>query len=177
MKLTGTNLTSGVFIVMIFTFLMSSCNLTDNFDEYYQEEKQMIQNFLEKNDTIDFTLKTTGLYYAELKEGTGPRVDLYDTLSVVYTAKFLNGTIFDTCVGIDTVQYVINEYYSVPGFHEGLLYMKEGGKSLFLIPSGLAFGPSGANYTGYQGEVNIPGFTPILFEVDLVKVAEYSPGE
>jgi len=52
--------------------------------------------------------------------------------------------------------------------------MKEGGKSLFLIPSGLAFGSSGATYTGFQGVVTIAGFTPILFEVDLLKIDQYS---
>ncbi|HOW09765.1 MAG TPA: FKBP-type peptidyl-prolyl cis-trans isomerase [Bacteroidales bacterium] len=162
------------FIALALAVLMSSCRLSTKSDEYAEEERQMIQAYIADHDTIAFQLKNSGLYYAELKPGTGAQVDLYDTLSLVYTGRFLSGAKFDTCVGIDTLQYIINEYYSVPGFHEGLLYMKEGGKSLFLIPSGLAFGSSGTQYTGFQGVVTIPGFTPILFEVDLIKVDQYS---
>jgi len=166
------------FTLVIFSLgaavMMSSCKLSTKTDEYAEEERQIIQSYIADHDTIDFEMKNSGLYYAELIPGTGPEVDLYDTLSLVYTGRFLNGVKFDTCVGIDTLQYIVNEYYSVPGFHEGLLYMKEGGKSLFLIPSGLAFGSSGATYTGFQGVVTIAGFTPILFEVDLLKIDQYS---
>jgi FKBP-type peptidyl-prolyl cis-trans isomerase len=40
--------------------------------------------------------------------------------------------------------------------------MREGGKALFLMPSKLAYGSA--------GYYSIPGYTPLLFEVDLVKV-------
>lgn len=163
-----------VILALGLAVMMSSCKLSTKSDEYAEEERQIIQSYIADHDTIDFVMKNSGLYYAELIPGTGPQVDLYDTLSIVYTGRFLNGSRFDTCVGIDTLQYIVNEYYSVPGFHEGLLYMKENGKSLFLIPSGLAFGSSGAQYTGFQGAVTIPGFTPILFEVELLKIDQYS---
>jgi FKBP-type peptidyl-prolyl cis-trans isomerase len=161
-------------IILIVMIVMSSCRLSTKSDEYAEEERLQIQAFLANNDTIDFEQKTSGLYYAELETGTGPQVDLYDTLSLVYTGKFLSGSKFDTCVGIDTLSYIINEFYSIPGFHEGLLYMKEGGRSLFLIPSGLAFGPSGIQYNGFQGTVTIPGFTPVIFEVYLITVDQYN---
>lgn len=168
---------SAGFLFLFLILSVSSCKLSTNADEYAEEEKLMIQSYISNNDTIDFELKNSGLYYAELLPGTGSQVDLYDTLKLTYTAKFLSGSKFDTCVGIDTLTYIINEYYSIPGFHEGLLYMKEGGKSLFLIPSGLAFGPSGIQYNGFQGTVVIPGYTPILFEVDLLTLHEYSKGK
>ena len=50
----------------------------------------------------------------------------------------------------------------IAGFDEGITYMKEGGKATFLIPSKLAYGTSGY-YT-------IPGYTPLLYDVQLVKV-------
>ncbi len=40
--------------------------------------------------------------------------------------------------------------------------MKEGGKAILLIPSSLAYGPYGQN--------SIPGYTPLLFEVELIDV-------
>ena len=40
--------------------------------------------------------------------------------------------------------------------------MKEGGKATILIPSSLAYGT--------QGYYTIPGYTPLLYDVELVKV-------
>jgi hypothetical protein len=40
--------------------------------------------------------------------------------------------------------------------------MKEGGSATFLIPSKLAYGT--------QGYYTIPGYTPLLYDVQLVKV-------
>ncbi len=65
--------------------------------------------------------------------------------------------------GSPNESYLVAEGYLIAGFDEGILYMKEGGKARFLIPSSLAYGPGGY-YT-------IPGYTPLLFDVELVKVA------
>jgi len=163
-----------VLVSVILIMLIPSCKLDKGQEDYAQEEALEIQKYISDNDTIDFELKPSGLYYSELETGTGPQADLYDTLSLVYTAKFVSGLTFDTCVGIDTIKYILNEYYSIAGFTEGLLYMKEGGRSVFLIPSGLAFGPYVTEYQGYQGSVSIRGFTPLVFIVDLLKVDQYS---
>jgi FKBP-type peptidyl-prolyl cis-trans isomerase len=40
--------------------------------------------------------------------------------------------------------------------------MKQGGKSMFLVPSSLGYGSMGNYYGG------ISGYTPLLFEVQLV---------
>jgi FKBP-type peptidyl-prolyl cis-trans isomerase len=52
----------------------------------------------------------------------------------------------------------------IAGFDEGITYMKAGGKAKFLVPSSLGYGPSGY-YT-------IPGYTALLYEVELVKVSK-----
>jgi peptidyl-prolyl cis-trans isomerase A (cyclophilin A) len=75
----------------------------------------------------------------------------------------LDGTVFDTNVGkADTLKYRVNEGQIISGFDEGITYMKVGGKATFLIPSKLAWGP-----TGYA---IIPGYTPVIFDVELVRV-------
>jgi FKBP-type peptidyl-prolyl cis-trans isomerase len=40
--------------------------------------------------------------------------------------------------------------------------MKEGGKATFLIPSKLAYGT--------QGNYSVPGYTPVIFDIQLVRV-------
>lgn len=162
------------YFLLILISSVSSCTLDNRTEEFREQEKQEIQRFLSENDNLDFELKNSGLYYLDTEVGTGVQVDIYDTLHILYSAKFLNGTVFDSCVGLDTLDYIMNEYYSIPGFHEGLMYMKAGGKAMFLIPSGLAFGVSEITYQGYKGAVKIPGFTPLIFDVELLSIDEYS---
>ena len=60
------------------------------------------------------------------------------------------------------MQVMIGSQGLIQGFNEGLSYMKQGGKSLFLVPSSLGYGSMGNYYGG------ISGYTPLLFEVQLV---------
>ncbi len=62
--------------------------------------------------------------------------------------------------------FPVAEGYLIAGFDEGISYMKEGGKATFLLPSSLAYGSAGLLY-------QLPGYTPLLYDVELVKV---SPG-
>ena len=86
-----------------------------------------------------------------------------DTCYVRYTGKYLNGTTFDTNVGTNREDFVFTVGGNViAGLNEGVTYMKVGGKSTLLMPSSLAYGT--------QGYYTIPGYTPLLFEVELIKV-------
>jgi FKBP-type peptidyl-prolyl cis-trans isomerase len=80
----------------------------------------------------------------------------------VYTGKFLNGNVFDTNAGGADLVIIVGGGAYIPGLEEGITYMKEGGKATLLIPSKLAYGTSGL--------YNIPGYTPLLFDIQLVKV-------
>ena len=123
----------------------------------------MIQEFINNNPTFPFQLEPSGLYYLDLIIGTGPAPVTHDTAFVKYAGRFLEGTVFDSDIGrTDTLIFPVNEGYLISGFEEGISYMREGGRALFLIPSKLAYGP--------EGYYTIPGYTPILYEVDLVKV-------
>jgi hypothetical protein len=129
-----------------------------------QMEEIKIQNYVNSNPALSFQLKPSGLYYSDRIIGTGLSVASHDIAYVKYTGKFFDGTVFDTNVGTpDTLIFPVNEGWLIPGFDEGVLYMKEGGKALFLLPSNLAYGETG--FYSY-----VPGNTPILFEVDLVKL-------
>jgi FKBP-type peptidyl-prolyl cis-trans isomerase FkpA len=161
-------------IFLLFSFLeviiLSSC---DPEGTYLKEEKELIDSYIAGHPSFDFILKPSGLYYYDIIMGSGPFADTHDTAYLLFTGKFLDGTEFDSNVGIDTAMFILNEGYGISGFNEGLTYMKEGGKALFLIPSNLGYGTMGINYIGNKGTINIGGYTPLLFEVELVKLIKY----
>lgn len=105
----------------------------------------------------------SGLKYVTVVEGTGASPKETDVVTVHYTGRLLDGTVFDSSVerGEPTsfpLQMVIK------GWTEGLQLMKVGGKTVFYIPSKLAY-----------GEMGTPGGPigpnqDLIFEVELLGI-------
>src|SRR5450759_4366607 len=145
--------TAGLLISLV------SC---DPAKKYEKAEKESINNYLAANPADTFNLETSGLYYHDVLAGTGRTPVAHDTAYVIYTGRFLNGNTFDTNVGGANLVFPVAEGYLIVGFDEGVTYMKEGGKATFLIPSSLGYGT--------QGYYTIPGYTPLLYDVELVQI-------
>ncbi len=101
----------------------------------------------------------SGLVFQVLTEGEGPMPKDGDTVSVTYTGRLSDGSVFDsTEKPIDlTVSGV------VPGMSEGLKMMKPGGRYRLVIPSALGYGERGIRGV-------IPGGAALDFTVDLVGI-------
>lgn len=148
-----------LFLTALLLVALVSCDPTK---KYENEESAIIKDYLSKNPDLNFQLQPSGLYFLDVVPGTGISPVLYDSAFVKYTGKFLNGSVFDTNVGTANVfGFVVG--YSIYGFSEGLMLMKEGGKATLLIPSNLAYGQQGSYPI-------IAGFTPLLFDVELIRV-------
>jgi len=153
-------------IILTFTvvLIISVISCTNPAKKYEEQEASMIQDYLTSNPTKEFQLQPSGLYYLETKAGTGRTVTKFDTAYVKYSGKFLNGAEFDTNIGTtDTLIFLVDGGNLILGIEEGIHYMKEGGKATLLIPSKLAWGPTGDYYV-------IPGYAPVLFDLELVKL-------
>src|SRR5512133_1666177 len=106
--------------VVFFALLLGSCIKKQDFGAI---EQQNINDFITNNPTLLFTQKESGLYYYEAVAGTGDALRAHDTAYVVYTGKFLNGSVFDTNVGQDTLAFPVGETeWVIPGFDEGVSY-------------------------------------------------------
>lgn len=104
----------------------------------------------------------SGLKYAVVDEGSGRSPKATDTVTVHYSGWLTNGTPFDS-------SYKRGQPASFPldrvigGWTEGLQLMKEGGKTVFVIPPELGYGSRGAP------PAIGPGAT-LVFHVELIKV-------
>ena len=155
---------SQTILVLLVAILMLSLGSCDPARKYEKEESAKIQNYLSSNSNLNFVLKPSGLYYFEVEAGSGRLPVKHDTVYTKFTGKLLDGTIFGTNVGEpDSLISLLGEGWPFSGFDEGITYMREGGKAMFLIPSKLAYGSYG--YYPY-----ISGYTPLLLDVELVKV-------
>ncbi len=141
--------------------LGTSC---DPAKKYERQEQEKIQNYLSTHPDQNFVLKPSGLYYLDEVVGTGIQGVTNDTAYIKYTGKFLDGTVFDSNVdSTNAFGFLIGVGEVIPGLDEGIGYMKQGGTALMLMPSSIAFG----NY-----DYRISAYTPVIFEVNLVKVGK-----
>ncbi len=134
-----------------------------DYGQQIKDNKTLGREFLEQNAKNDSVVVTkSGLQYMVLEEGNGTKPGPTDKVTVHYTGKLLDGTVFDSSVergepatfGLDQV---------IPGWTEGLQLMSEGSKYRLFIPSELAYGSKGA------GSDILPNST-LIFDVELIKV-------
>jgi FKBP-type peptidyl-prolyl cis-trans isomerase FklB len=131
-------------------------------DQKAQANKKAGEAFLAENKKNKLVQSTaSGLQYKHTLEGMGAQPDGNDKVTVHYHGTLIDGTVFDSSVQRGTpATFGLNQV--IPGWTEGLQYMKEGGKTTFYIPSELAYGSRSQN--------KIPGNSTLIFEVELIKV-------
>ena len=104
----------------------------------------------------------SGLQYKVLTEGSGAIPTAEDTVSVHYTGKLTDGSVFDSSVERGTPA-TFGVTGVIKGWVEALQLMKVGSKWELFIPSDLAYGPTG------KGPVIGPNAV-LVFEVELLEI-------
>lgn len=109
--------------------------------------------------------KPGGLYYWDIKVGTGPEARAGQQVIVNYTGWLTNGKKFDSSLDRNQpFMFVLGAGQVIKGWDEGVEGMKVGGKRQLRIPSALAYGSSGV------GDGLIPPNSPLIFDVELLAV-------
>jgi peptidylprolyl isomerase len=110
------------------------------------------------------TTTASGLKYSDLVVGTGATPQKGQTVTVHYTGTLANGIKFDSSLDRGKpADFRIGVGSVIPGWDEGLMTMKVGGKRKLTIPSALGYGPQGR-------PPDIPGNSTLIFEVELLGV-------
>jgi peptidylprolyl isomerase len=64
-----------------------------------------------------------------------------DTVRVHYTGKLDDGTVFDSSVGGEPIEFTLGAHHVISGFEDGVTGMGVGDTKTIFIPSDQAYGP------------------------------------
>ena len=134
----------------------------------FEKNIEIGKKFLEGNKSqAGVVTLPSGLQYKIDKVGNGPKPTAKDVVKVNYKGTFIDGKVFDS-------SYERKEPATFPvsggiikGWSEVLQLMPVGSKYRFYIPQNLAYGA--------QEQQNIPAFSPLIFEVELLSIEKEAP--
>jgi len=133
--------------------------------ELLSVEKPPIPTSVEEDQ---LTTTESGLQYTDLISGTGDVVQdgsLVTTHFTIWVQGEPENEFLFTSQGNDPMSFAVGRGDTVfPGWDEGMLNMKSGGKRLLIIPPDLAFGEAGTS--------GIPANATLIMEVELQEVRE-----
>lgn len=142
--------------------------VTDHFTRLEQsaadDNERLGREYLENNAKQEGVVVTpSGLQYLVVKQGDGPLPKASDVVTVHYTGRLIDGTVFDSSVERgEPATFALGQV--IPGWTEGLQLMPEGSAYRLFIPARLAYGKHGT------GPIR-PNST-LIFDVQLLKVGK-----
>lgn len=139
------------------------------------EADVLAQYIADNNITAQPT--ASGLYIIVKKIGNGPTVGKGKTVSIDYTGRLLDGTIFDSSRETDAkeggkyvegrkyepMEYKVGAQPLIAGWDEGVMNQPEGTELTLIMPSKIAYGARGAGR-------DIPSYSPLRFDITIVSV-------
>lgn len=107
--------------------------------------------------------KSNGLGIQDVNVGRGVEASAGKSVTVNYTGMLEDGTVFDSSESHgQPFTFNLGAGQVIPGWEEGIVGMKVGGKRRLIIPPALAYGS--------QGTRSIPPNSTLIFDVQLVAV-------
>lgn len=132
-------------------------------------ETEQIRRYLDEN-LITAGAVRPGVYFIELEKGKGELVKPGDSVAVVYTGRFLDGTVFDgsySGIGTGVLWLRAGDGSRIKAWEDALLSMRKGSVCRLILTSDNAYGRAGAG--------PVPGKTPIIYDIELRDVVSNIP--
>jgi FKBP-type peptidyl-prolyl cis-trans isomerase FkpA len=120
-------------------------------------EIQSLQAYLQQNN-INATQHCSGTFYTIQQQGGGNAPTPCGGVSVTYKGTLTDGTVFDQTPAGQQATFSLGTL--IPGFKNGVLQLKTGGKMTIYVPPSLGYGAR------QQG--NIPPNSVLIFQLELL---------
>ena len=129
----------------------------------HNEYKIANEIFLErKSEEEEITALDSGILMRQLEKGTGDRrPQLNSVVSVHYTGRLIDGTVFDTTDGQD-IPACFRVREVIVGWQAALLRMHEGDRYEVFIPAKYGYGSMKLD--------DIPAWSTLCFEIELLRI-------
>jgi FKBP-type peptidyl-prolyl cis-trans isomerase len=154
-------------------------SLREAIEQYKVIDEDTIQSYLRRNNYQNrFQRTNSGLYVVPITEGQGTQVTTGKQVRVKYIGRYLSvgaaNSIFDNSTENHSscgCAVFTAGAGAIDGFNEGLLLMRQGDRKLLLIPSRLAYGPSGQLNSAGTGYAILPNAV-LAFDVEILSVSQ-----
>ncbi len=132
------------------------------------KDDEIIKKYLADNGIANAQKTASGLYYIITKAGTGAKPTQGQKITVNYTGKLIDGTVFDSNVDpkfnhVEPFTVPIGTGSVIKGWDEGMMLFSKGEKGTLFIPSGLGYGANGAG--GAIGPNAV-----LIFDIELLDI-------
>ena len=124
----------------------------------------IVNPFLSRETPVMPAPQSASVIVQDQAIGAGAEATPGSVVTVNYTGRLQDGTVFDSSVGKDPIQFMLGAGMVIPGWDEGIQGMNVGAKRLLIIPPALAYGT--------QGRGPIPPNATLIFEVDLLDASQ-----
>lgn len=132
---------------------------------YSAVDDALIQKYLAANNITNAQKQASGLYYVPGTTNTSAaQPSAGKTVSVNYTGKLTDGTVFDASQANMPYTFVLGLGKVIAGWDEGIALMHKGDKGKLIIPPALAYGAAGSS-------PKIPANAILVFDVELTDIS------
>lgn len=143
-----------------------AAKLQNDYPEETATAAKQLADFLAKNKIVAEPT-ASGLYYVVDTAGNGEKPEVGKMVTMHYTGKLLDGTVFDSSVERgEPFQFILGVGQVIPGWDEGVQLMTKGEKGVLYIPYYLGYGER-------QAGEKIAPFSNLMFEVELIDFEKF----
>ena len=154
-----------LFLLISATLVLTNLSCTKKNEQQctplsVQQDEATILNYGTTNG-LNLQKHSSGLYYFIESMGSGETPGLSSYVSITYTGKLLNNSVFDQQMDASKTNWKLSNL--IEGWQIGLPLIKKGGSIVLVVPSALAYGCQSV------GGV-IPSNSVLVFNISLVDV-------
>lgn len=163
----GQDVTYNVVLVSVMTDNEQKKDIAEKTAKQIKIDNKILAEYFNKNN-INATKTKSGLYYTIKNQGTGQNALTGQMVSVNYTGKLINGSVFDSNTDPafkhkEPFKFELGTGKVIKGWDEGLKLMKKGTSGTLYIPANLAYGSQ-------DRSPSIPANSILVFDIEIVNI-------